>query len=212
MYGLSDWTGVLIGFVIRTLFLVLFLLTLRGLLKQIRLQNRVFNPDLVWLNLVPLFDYAWIFVTLVKVRDSVRAEYRARGWAHRPDALFRVGLTSAILYLVAGLAELMPVLAGSSRGSWPFVWVVTGLLGLGCLVLWVIYWMGIARLKRTLEQEAFIPVQERQTGCPSCGAHPMPDDEFCRSCGLPVEMPEEQPTETMEQMDDSAGTEETGKS
>lgn len=183
MYDLSGWIGTLVGFIIRTLIVVLFLLTLRGLLKQVRPQNRAFKPDLVWLNLIPVFDYAWIFVTLVKVRESVRAEFRARDWAHRPDPSFRVGLTSGILYVGAGLVELIWLFAGDSSGSWFLVSAVASVLSLG---FWIVYWMRISRLKRTLEHEAFIPAEERQTRCPSCGLLPIPGDEFCRSCGLPI--------------------------
>jgi hypothetical protein len=199
MYDSGGWTDTLIGYAIRTLILVLFLLTLRGLLIQISPRNRAFKPNLVWLNLIPVLDYAWIFVTLVKVRDSVRAEYRERDWAHRRDTSFGMGLTSAICYVgLEVLGSVWVFVPGFGGGS-----ALIGVLGLVALVFWVTYWVKISRIKQTLEREAFIPAQERQTRCSSCGLLSMPGDEFCRSCGLRVGPPERGSAEAAEPAEDS---------
>jgi hypothetical protein len=57
-----------------------FLLNLNGLLERVKEQNRAISPSSVWLNFVPLFNLVWFLYTVLKVRDSVRAEYGWRRW------------------------------------------------------------------------------------------------------------------------------------
>ncbi len=105
--------------------MIFFLLTLRNLLRQVSPQNQVMTPNSVWLNLIPLFGTIWMFVTIVRVRDSVSAEFRSRGLAPAGDFGFGVGIAYAILMLFAGIPGM---------------------------VCWIIYWVKIADLKTQLAQ------------------------------------------------------------
>ena len=88
---------------------MLFLLTPRAVLKQVGEKNRTFHPDLVWLNLIPVFEFVWIPITLVKIRSSVRAETRERGYqSPTNESAFNVGLASWIVYLAANVLLLLP--------------------------------------------------------------------------------------------------------
>lgn len=174
---------------------IFFLLNLRDLLRQVRPQYQAMKPNLVWLNLIPLFSYVWMIITVIKVRDSVKAEFQSRGWAPKGDFGFGVGLAYAILSIFAGILTFIPL-----------------------LVCWIMYWMKTAGLKRQMETSqppagwAPLPTPPSYGGsttrgyggatspggyssstgtlsgvagqtCASCGAQSEPGDVFCRSCG-----------------------------
>ncbi len=171
---------------------VFFLLNLRNLLRQVSPQNRTMQPDYVWLNLIPLFGYAWMIITVMRVRDSVRAEFKSRGWSPQGDFGFGVGLAFAILAIVSGLLTFIPM-----------------------LVCWIIYWAKTSELARQLAQTqppagwALSPsprsygqslasdassgtqtlaLQPPRQTCSSCGALAQPGDTYCRSCGERLEV------------------------
>lgn len=180
-YGLSVTLWVLsLGFLVLYVIIgVFFLLNLRDLLTRVSPQNRAMPPDHVWFNLIPLFNLVWIFVTVIRVRDSVQAEFRSRGWAPNGDFGYGVGLAAAILSIV----------------SW-------GPLGLAALVCWVVYWVRTSELKHQLAEYRGYPQEaprssagsatgEEQPGagasyCPFCGTAYGPGAKFCRSCGRQV--------------------------
>lgn len=167
--------------------MVFFLLNLRDLLRQVRPQYQAMKPNQVWLNLIPLFGYVWMIITVIKVRDSVRSEFQSRGWAPQGDFGFGVGLAFAILSIFSGLLTFIPL-----------------------LVCWVMYWIKTSELKRQLVRSqppaGWAPLSAppsyggptspgaysstgatgpRPSGrtCSSCGKVSEPGDVFCRSCG-----------------------------
>ena len=193
----------------------LFLRNLRDLLKQVSDQNRAIPSSYVWLNFIPLFGLGWIIYTVIKVRDSVRAEYRTRGWAPRDDFAYGVGLAYGIL-----------TIASFALGAVPFV---GGMISIASLVCWIVYWVKTSQLKRQLmqgmapggyaappqypatqapaapaygEQSPMrqTPGEEITSGesaaageaaavaatCPFCGATYRPRARFCSVCGRPV--------------------------
>ncbi len=128
--GLAVWTTLTLGLVaVYVVVAVFFLLNLRDLLRHVAPHNRMMRPDQVWLNLIPLFNLVWIFITIIKVRDSVRYEFQSRNWAQNGDFGYGVGLAAAILSIV----------------SW-------GPLGLAAFVCWIIYWVRTSELKNQLAQ------------------------------------------------------------
>jgi hypothetical protein len=152
MYG-WDWNGewtwhwdpaiiamvvvfALIGAAIAIVIWYLFLRNLRDLLNQVSLQSRAMPANHVWLNFIPIFNLGWIIYTVIKVRDSVRAEYGARGWAPEGDFGYGVGLA----YGITGIVSLV-------LGR--FLWF-GGVISLVGLVCWIIYWVTTSRLKNRL--------------------------------------------------------------
>jgi ribosomal protein L32 len=229
-YGATFWIPFLVILLISILIQVLFLLNLRNLLKSVSPQNRAMNPNLVWLNFIPFFNYAWMVYTVVKIRDSVAAELRSRGLPAGKDPAYGVGMGYAVLSIVgAVLGWATP--GGFGAGLAAF----GGVMGIASLVLWILYWIRTSRLKNQLQQMGTSPEyqgfgyatappphptaagpgsQPTATECPSCGLLPMPDDEFCRSCGLPIEKPEEPAQDSADMAsaassDDAASTDTT---
>ena len=113
-----------------------FLLSLNNLLEEVAPRNRAMSPGQVWLNFIPVFNLGWFIYTVVKVKDSVKAEYAARGWAPDGDFGYNVGL-------IAGVLGILSVL-----GVIPFLgWMVS----VAALICWIVYWLKVAELKKRLQ-------------------------------------------------------------
>jgi hypothetical protein len=226
MYSWSwDWTGgwsavvgVVFGLAIFILPFVFFLLNLRALLERVSDRNRAMQPDYVWLNFIPIFNLGWFIYTVVKVRDSVRAEYHSRGWLAEGDFGYNVGLTAGILSICSAILGWLPVIGFG--------------LGIAWLVCWIIYWLKTNDLRNRLGVRevwsgaaspppysrpgvpmgqapmggapmgrppvAWPPAaaagatsgpRERVAYCGACGATILAGDRFCRVCGLPLPRP-----------------------
>jgi hypothetical protein len=176
--GLTISILLTLGFaVVALLVAIFFLLSLQDLLRQVHPGNRAMRPGEVWLNLIPVFNLVWIFITVIRVRDSVEAEFRSRGWAPQGDFGFGVGLAAAILTIV----------------SW-------GPLGLAALICWIVYWVRTSELRNQmrLAPAGWVPAQQgpgatapvipvgSAAACPYCGTAHGPGARFCSSCGRPV--------------------------
>jgi hypothetical protein len=92
----------------------------------------------VWLNFIPVFCLGWFIYTVIKVRDSVRAEYGARGWPAEGDFGYNVGIAAGVLWIAAFLFWWIPFI------GW--------LLGIGWLVCWILYWLKTSDLKKRLDE------------------------------------------------------------
>lgn len=112
---------------------MLYLLTISRTLTAVSEQHRRMSPGLVWLNLIPVFSLAWHFYTVVKVRDSLVAELRAKGIADGSNAGFTLGMATSILYVAC-------VIPGID------LWAV-----LPALICWIIYWRKLSTYRSILK-------------------------------------------------------------
>ena len=74
MYQAGYAVGQLIAFLLFLTPAVFFLLTQQNTLKAIRRENRRLRPGLVWLQLIPIFNFCWMFVVVTRVADSLYKE------------------------------------------------------------------------------------------------------------------------------------------
>ncbi len=191
----------------------LFLLNLHTLLERVRDENRSMPAGQVWLNFIPVFFLGWFIYTVMKVRDSVQAEYRTRGWVVEGDLGYNVGVAAGVLAIASFIL------------GWalPISWMLT----IGWLVCWILYWIKTSDLKNRLGEAptwhgtagppsyppptpppapgaypppapgvypppsghappASPPQSEQARLCAACGSAYDPGDQFCRVCGLPL--------------------------
>lgn len=113
---------------------ILFLMTLSRALKECASRNRSMEPGQVYLNLIPCFSLVWIFITVNRIAESLRQEFRDRGMRSQEDYGQGIGTTYAVLVV----CSMIPYL-----GS---------LIAMGALVCWIIYWVKIAGLGRELRE------------------------------------------------------------
>jgi len=114
---------------------IFFLLTLSRTLAAVKPENRQMEPGLVWLNLIPLFNFVWIFFTVIKLADSL-----VREAADRSLEFGDGGKALGIAYGALLVASLIP-----------FIGLLTSIAS---LVVFIIYWVKIAGYKNQLVQAA----------------------------------------------------------
>jgi hypothetical protein len=124
---------------------VFYLLTLQKALSRVAPHNRLMEPGLVWLSLIPLVGLVWSFFIATRVPDSLRKEFRERGNDDLSDYGKRIGLANAILGVVLSAANVLSSIAPSVW--WGFILIPVGLVS---LVLFIIFWVRIAGYSREL--------------------------------------------------------------
>ncbi|MFP4207291.1 MAG: hypothetical protein ACLFSC_01455 [Wenzhouxiangella sp.] len=96
-----------------------FLITMTKCLDQISAENRRISRWQLWLNLIPVFNCFWVFVTAYRFFLSVRAEMRARS-AHASKATATLGLITSTLF--AGFVAALPFAIWNTLMF--FVWIL----------------------------------------------------------------------------------------
>lgn len=128
--------GCLVG-VVLLLGYVLILAMASKAIGRVSPEHRRIEPAQVWLNLLPVFHLVWLPVTVDRIAQSLRAEFRARGRVRIRDGYGGgAGLTAVTL-----------------------VWVGFFLLPLGIVFLvlaviyWLAYWVQLGVYARRLREE-----------------------------------------------------------
>jgi len=124
---------------------VFYLLTLQKALSRVARRNRLMEPGLVWLSLIPLVGLVWSFFIATRVPDSLRNEFRERGMDDLSDYGKRIGLANAILGVVLSAAAVLSIIAPSVW--WGFILIPAGLIS---LALFIIFWVRIAGYSREI--------------------------------------------------------------
>jgi hypothetical protein len=141
--GLAPIDALLIGLTVLGVMLlvwvsveVFFLLTLYRTLSHCRPKKRTMEPGLVWLNLIPLFHMVWMFITVIRISESLRKEFRSRGLPTRGDDFGNtLGITTCSLIVAANI---------------PYLGICFLFAGLICLI---IYWLRIAGYNAALASD-----------------------------------------------------------
>ena len=141
---------------------VLFLLTQQNTLKAVKPENRLMQPGLVWLQLIPLLGQIWQFFVVIRIAGSIRKEIEFQ----EGDSI----LGSSDLRVVERLRKLPTAAIGIAYGILTFTGTfvnlfstmgsnsplipVTGLIILAGMVCWIIYWVRLAQSRKILVQAA----------------------------------------------------------
>lgn len=111
---------------------IFYLVTISRALASVSEQHRRMSPGLVWLNLIPVFSLGWHFYTVVKVRDSLVAEFRAKGITDRNNGGFALGIATSVLYVVCVIPS------------------ISYFAILPALICWIIYWLKLSTYRSML--------------------------------------------------------------
>ena len=164
MYQAGYAVGQLIAFLLFLTPAVFFLLTQQNTLKAIRRENRRLRPGLVWLQLIPIFNFCWMFVVVTRVADSLYKENAslmddsilgvpdpdaAGSFGKRPT--YRIGMAYCIQYLLLFFALIIFFnLFGRAEDARGFA-IISLILCLSVITCWIIYWVKLAGEKRKLQ-------------------------------------------------------------
>jgi O-antigen/teichoic acid export membrane protein len=135
---------ILVAFVI----FIIFLVTQQNVLKAIQPHNRKMSPGEVWLQLIPLFNFVWIFIVVTRISDSIRQEFRDRqenAFLGLPNPEIMEELNRrptydvGMAYAVFTVCSVVPYIFGA-------------MASLVALICWIIYWVKLAEYKNKLER------------------------------------------------------------
>lgn len=105
---------------------IFYCLMLQKALERCSPQNRAMSPGLVWLYLIPIFSLVWHFFIVLNMAKSLHAEFAYRGMVEEPNPGQGIGLATCMLHCLFWI---------------PFF---GGLIWVGGLVCWIMYWMKIS--------------------------------------------------------------------
>lgn len=90
---------------------IFFLLTLQRALEAIDISSRTVNPGQVWFMLIPLFNFAWQFILVGHIADSVKNECnRLNIPIEEARPAYGIGITMCILS-ICGIIPFLGALA-----------------------------------------------------------------------------------------------------
>jgi len=111
---------------------IFYLISLQKALQTVSPENRKMQPGLVWLLLIPVFNWVWMFFVAEAISTSFKREFNKYGVLEVERPTYDLGLTLAILQC----CFIIPVLGGFA--------------GLACFVIWIIYWVKVSQKKNEL--------------------------------------------------------------
>jgi hypothetical protein len=120
--------------VVAYVILCLYLWTLSTALSLCDRRNRTMEPGMVWLNLIPLFNLVWMFITVIKISESLQNEFDDRRLREEGDYGKQLGITYNILNLL---------------GIIPYLGIALSFAGFICFI---IYWVKIAGFNSILRR------------------------------------------------------------
>ena len=103
---------------------IFFLLSLSKCLAECSPRNRTMEPGQVWLNLIPFFNLVWLFITVIRISESLKNEFQARRMRSDDPEFAKM---TGILYIVLSIA------------CGPIGWI-----------FWIMYWLKISAFKNEL--------------------------------------------------------------
>ena len=144
-----------IGIAIGILINVLFLLNLHKTLKAVREPNREMSPGMVWLNLIPVFNYVWAIIMVQRIGNSLEREYEARGRRTADEGFGRTAGTiwawGAVVSLVITIVQYALQFADMMIPS-----MLVSLLGMpisiALLVCFILYWVQTYQYRKRLAE------------------------------------------------------------
>jgi hypothetical protein len=143
---------VLIGFFVLGILAVyiFFLLEQQNILKAIQPENRLMRPGEVWLQLIPIFNYVWQFIVVIRISDSIQREFAS--WENDnlvglPDVSVADVLSTRPTYEI-GLAFCIL----NCCQIIPFVGAFAGIAGVIC---WIIYWVKLVEFRKRIQRRFF---------------------------------------------------------
>lgn len=115
---------------------IFFLLSLQKNLNAISESNRTMNPPMVWLNLIPLFNWGWMVYTTIKISESLEKELTTRNISFDAKPAYTLGLTFSIMNATGILWSWIPFLGL--------------LIAIGLIVVWIMYWVQVSKFTKQL--------------------------------------------------------------
>lgn len=137
MYGNAGAAGAAGVFILLAIIIipaVFFLIMLQRTIEECSVENRTITPGSVWLMFIPLFNFVWQFILVIRVSETLHNEFVKRNISTEPAPGKTIGLTTCIL----GVCSIIPLIG--------FIF------GIASFITWILYWVKIAGYSSRLKQ------------------------------------------------------------
>jgi hypothetical protein len=137
---LLSLAGIAIVIAVVILIVLAFLSAVARVLRRVQPENRRLEPGQVWLNLIPVFNFIWVTVTVERVAESLRSEFSARS-LHSPDEPYgrKYGLVTLALIASGVFYVTIPI-------AYPLA-----------IIFGIAYWRQLNRYAERLKPGAYAP-------------------------------------------------------
>lgn len=131
--------ALLVGIIINTIILTFFCLTLKSALDEVKPNNRMLHPLVLWALLIPVVSLLINFIVVYQLSESLEKEFKERNFEidEKPGLLIGLGFSTAL----AVVNIPMPV-------------YISGIVAIAGLIFFVQYWMKINWYKKVLQNDA----------------------------------------------------------
>ena len=109
---------------------IFYIITLQSCFATLPEKHRELSPGLVWLLLVPLFNFVWMFMVVLKLSNSFKKAFAERGVTAEVGSC---GQGIGLAYCILICCSIIPI--------------VNFVTGPAALICWIIYWTQMAGLK-----------------------------------------------------------------
>jgi hypothetical protein len=157
---LAGMVGLIIAVACGALLVVLiiyifYLLTLQKALSRCSPRNRLMEPGLVWLFLIPCFNIIWQFFIAVRVPGSLQNEFRDRNRDDGSDYGRGIAMTQAVIGIInIPLSQGSNVLARQGAAEVGLgLSLISLVLSLISFILFIVFWVKIANYSAMLEMD-----------------------------------------------------------
>jgi len=128
-FSVYHWLIAILLFVLVLVPNIFFMFSLQRAFVSIDDQYRSIAPSLVWLLLIPIFNFIWIFFLIVYLRDGYKKMWENNRLTKQTTAGFGVGVAYAVCWALCMVPGLNIV-----------IW-------LPALVLWILYWVQVSQCR-----------------------------------------------------------------
>jgi hypothetical protein len=149
--SLGPFMGLLCASCAVTCFLFIgFMVTLQRALSRCAPQNRFMEPQMVWLNVIPLWGFFWSFRTVSRLAESLQKEFVDRGLDDGSDYGFTLGIATATISVLDSFAGMLARTTESGAGLFGLLFTLVG------GILFVLYWIRIAGYSKRLADDDLV--------------------------------------------------------
>ena len=129
-FSIWHWIVVLVMLGAMYVPLIFYILSLQKAIEAVDIPFRSSSPGLVWLLLIPLFNFIWIFFLVVWISKGYEKMWEHQRLSVQTSAGFGVGIAYGVcwvLCLIPGL-NLLAVIPS--------------------LVLWILHWVQVSQARK----------------------------------------------------------------
>lgn len=159
---------IIIAALISLLITGFFCYSITKILDHISYENRSIQPKMIWLLLIPGFNWIWNFVVATKLSLSIKKEMEARDFDISGKPTFMQGILYAIISVISVIPSIVIRLSAktpeeminATKAIPENLSIVIEVIGIIQIILFITYWSRISWYRNILENDEKRPNED----------------------------------------------------